>query len=457
MVAVTAFHTILLAFFMNISLHACLNPPPGLQQPQSIEQSLHSNAASAHVPGRRGPKSPGGALRFHSAVDAASSTDARVGVRSARTPRADKGVGHATAVAKQCGRADRQQPCPRFRKRALIRAQRRALQAPDGRTYYRGRWVNARTLGCPQSSSRQQTHAQETTGARLRVLSLNLGSMDSMTYDVFMTWLSDEGKHYDVIMLQETHYGLGKQFSEWVIPGYTFVNSPDPQSRYAGVAVLIATRVAKSSQVRHQVHVAGRLLHVRVPTGSGKQAAHLDLICVYQWAWDADPAKQRAVKRQALWQRLDSLLRSLPQRNFKCIAGDFNCVLRTREGCVGQHLHHNTAGYPDIDDFGTILEIHHLCALNTWTRAAARPTYKQEGDQARSAQIDFILTGQASADSQARSACPRPNICFSPWRGGGPALRTAGQPQVESALFAKAEIHCHQLQPCCSSGSLASA
>ena len=111
MVAVTAFHTILLAFFMNISLYACLNPPPGLQQPQSIEQSLQSNAASAHVPGRRGPKSPGGALRFNSAVDAASSTDARVGVRSGRTPRADKGVGHATAVAKQCGRADRQQPC----------------------------------------------------------------------------------------------------------------------------------------------------------------------------------------------------------------------------------------------------------------------------------------------------------------------------------------------------------
>ena len=70
MVAVTAFHKILLAFFMNImpTLYACLNPPPGLQQPQSIEQSLQSNAASAHVPGRRGPKSPGGALRFHSAA-----------------------------------------------------------------------------------------------------------------------------------------------------------------------------------------------------------------------------------------------------------------------------------------------------------------------------------------------------------------------------------------------------
>ena len=419
MVAFTAFYTILLAFSMKISLHACLNPPPGLHQQPNINSSQQQHVASGHVPGCQGPKSLGGVLTSAPAVDAASSTDARVGVCTARTPRADQGVSNATAVAKQCGRADRQQPCPRFRKRALLRAQRRALQAPDGRTFYRGRWVHARALGCDARTVRQRQETQATTGARLRVLSLNLGSMDSMTYDVFMTWLSAEGKHYDILMLQETHHGLGKQFSEWVIPGYTFVSSPDPQSRYAGVAMLIATRVAKSAQVRHQVHVAGRLLHVRVPIGSGKQAAHLDLVCVYQWAWDADPEKQRAAKRQALWQRLDALLRSLPQRNSKCIAGDFNCALRPRAGCVGQHLHRNTAGYPDVEDFGVILETHHLCALNTWTRAAAHPTYKQEGDQARSAQIDFILTGQPSADSQARSSCPRPSICFSPWRGGG--------------------------------------
>ncbi|CAE7394286.1 unnamed protein product [Symbiodinium sp. KB8] len=219
-----------------------------------------------------------------------------------------------------------------------------------------------------------------------------------MTYDVFMTWLSAEGKHYDILMLQETHHGLGKQFSEWVIPGYTFVSSPDPQSRYAGVAMLIATRVAKSAQVRHQVHVAGRLLHVRVPIGSGKQAAHLDLVCVYQWAWDADPEKQRAAKRQALWQRLDALLRSLPQRNSKCIAGDFNCALRPRAGCVGQHLHRNTAGYPDVEDFGVILETHHLCALNTWTRAAAHPTYKQEGDQAQHLLLSLVPAEALTAE-----------------------------------------------------------
>ena len=124
-----------------------------------------------------------------------------------------------------------------------------------------------------------------------------------MTHDIFMTWLTSP------------HYGLGRSFTEYKVPGWAVLSSPDPHHRCAGVAMYISERVASHSKIRFQEVVPGRLLHARIPLGRNKQQTHLDLINAYQWAWDSDVTKQRQDKRLGVWQRLSRLLTNLPRRN----------------------------------------------------------------------------------------------------------------------------------------------
>ncbi|CAE7364204.1 unnamed protein product [Symbiodinium microadriaticum] len=54
-----------------------------------------------------------------------------------------------------------------------------------------------------------------------------------MTHDIFMTWLTSP------------HYGLGRSFTEYKVPGWAVLSSPDPHHRCAGVAMYISERVAR--------------------------------------------------------------------------------------------------------------------------------------------------------------------------------------------------------------------
>ncbi|CAE7725871.1 unnamed protein product [Symbiodinium sp. CCMP2592] len=65
--------------------------------------------------------------------------------------------------------------------------------------------------------------------------------------------------------------------------------APEPAVRYV------------LSNIRH--------LHDLAIYRNGRQQTHADLICLYQWAWDNDSAKNRLELRRRVWQRLDGLLR----------------------------------------------------------------------------------------------------------------------------------------------------
>ena len=336
-------------------------------------------------------------------------------------------------------------------KRAFKRAQRRALA--NGSTMYRGRICTAASLGChslhaqdnfstaaptaqsgsnpPRNTNRlrldrpgaQQVHHMSVRSirSRIKVLSLNLGGLCAATYDVLMQWLQREGKQYDVIMLQETHYGLGREPSCYQVPGWTVCSSPDPNTRFSGVAVLVSSRLTACADLQYHHVIQGRLLRVRLPIGSGRQARSLDVVSCYQHSWDADPLKNRLARRLEFWHRLAGLVQSLPKTNCHLLGGDFNCSLRPIPQRVGPGLCASSANHPDTGEFCELISTSGLCALNSWTASSNAFTYQMPRNQPKRSHIDFLLVNKACADGLAKLAKlakPDHRLCFSPWRGG---------------------------------------
>ena len=162
--------------------------------------------------------------------------------------------------------------------------------------------LGARRAGLQQQRARP-LHAPASSGPsprRLRVLSYNLGGMCTTTHDTFMCWLAEQGSKYDVVMLQETQYGLGKEFTEYTVPGWSAISSPDPSHRWAGVATYISHRIAAPEDIRYHVIARGRILRVRTPVGKGNRSAHIDLVNVYKSAarsgnnWEAGSERSAA-------------------------------------------------------------------------------------------------------------------------------------------------------------------
>ena len=261
-------------------------------------------------PGRLGPKSQEDGDTSHRG-DLHPILDARVvagsvsatGATTARTTGAPR-------QAKPHGAAEQGQARQKRVKRAILRATRRAQLAEDHTTLYRGRRLTLAQLGGPTPPPRaaepRTSRLTRPRGKRIRLLTKNVGGLCSVTHDVFMTWLTGPKNDYDIVLLQETHYGLGKTATEYRIPGWSVISSPDPQHRWAGVAIYVSEKLACHSEVRFQELVPGRLLHVRIPIGNNNQRTHLDIINFYQWAWDNDVRKQRLEKRQLVWQHFEA-------------------------------------------------------------------------------------------------------------------------------------------------------
>ncbi|CAE7647723.1 unnamed protein product [Symbiodinium sp. CCMP2456] len=308
--------------------------------------------------------------------------------------------------------------------------------------------LGSRRVLLPAAPVQQRTGRGAPHHRRLKILSKNLGGMRSTTHDTYMTWLTEQGQQYDIIMLQETHYGLGREFTEYTVPGWSIISSPDPKHRWTGVAIYVSHRISAPEDIRYNVIVPGRVLHVRIPTGRGNHQAHIDLINVYQWAWDADPQKQRLAKRQQIWTRLGRLLRDLPKRNVLCVGGDFNYNLNTQGAYVGSGTFVTDAGrsssFPDVEEFAQVVESSQLCALNTWGNRARSYTFAEEHAKGRKSQIDFLLTHLEHADGKAKQCAPDRRINFSPWRQGAAGLlqkyasrsSAAGMRSRLSAVFA---------------------
>ena len=204
------------------------------------------------------------------------------------------------------------------RKRAFCRAQRRALE--HGQTMYRGRLHSIQSLqgmrvpapptsarGCLMSAVRPDAKRPQ---PRLRVATWNMGGCTSDAYDVLCDWLTQQTT-LDALFIQETHFGMGKQAAQWSIEGWTFISSPDSGNRYAGVAVAISHRLARSTDLTYCEWLPGRVLQVRAETS----LLHLDMLNVYQWVRERNPSEDKQSKRERVWQILGRALHSIPRRN----------------------------------------------------------------------------------------------------------------------------------------------
>ena len=189
-------------------------------------------------PGRLGPKSQEDGDTSHRG-DLHPILDARVvagsvsatGATTARTTGAPR-------QAKPHGAAEQGQARQKRVKRAILRATRRAQLAEDHTTLYRGRRLTLAQLGGPTPPPRaaepRTSRLTRPRGKRIRLLTKNVGGLCSVTHDVFMTWLTGPKNDYDIVLLQETHYGLGKTATEYRNPGLVRHLQPGPAAPLGG-------------------------------------------------------------------------------------------------------------------------------------------------------------------------------------------------------------------------------
>ena len=183
----------------------------------------------------------------------------------------------------------------------------------------------------PLSASR--THvASQGRSPRLRIITYNVGGMSADLYDTFTSWLATQDSA-DIVVLQETHWGFGRTASTWTKGGWHFISSPSKDTRYAGVCICVASRIAGAEDLDYQILCPGRLLHVRVHNPG--QDTSVDVVGVYQWVPNSRSQDGNAANRSKLWAQLGRLLGSLPKRNVLLLAGDFNSTCRRLDVHIG--------------------------------------------------------------------------------------------------------------------------
>ena len=303
------------------------------------------------------------------------------------------------------------------RKRAFARAVRRASQAADGSTIYRGRRcflrghyeLTVRPNRTPPAPLTGSLPTRRALRPRLRTLTLNVGSLDSTTFDTLMQWLPS--CPYDAVCLQEIHHGLGRESTQWAAAGWRFITSVDPKIRFQGVAVLLRESLCREGELHFQEVIVGRLLHVRLT----KAQHSIDIIGLYQHALHTEADSNNLALRHKLWNKLGLLLHNLPRRNLLLLMGDFNCTPEFVQGSMSV-AYSESSKYPDADELAGVIEAHGLVVLNGWTRRCRQHTFVGAKHQSI---IDFVLTRRHHADGLARQARVLPSINFSPWRLGG--------------------------------------
>ena len=341
--------------------------------------------------------------------------DARVsGLPTGSLGVAPPATGGSTKCSGLSGDTLRAADLPAARKRSFRRALRRA--SIHGSTRYRGRtftFSEFERLRLPSKHNvSSNSQRPPNTGLRMRVLSVNFDGMTSAIYDSLQLWLATAP--FDVLLMQETHRGLGASYNEWKAGDWYFVSSPDNKTRYAGVAIAVRHRLASSYDIRSLEVVPGRLLHVRL---SGKLYS-IDLISCYQHVINSKDSPQlNASRREQIWTKLGGYVAGLPLRNILLLSGDFSCAARREPGVAGFAAPTANSYYFDQDEFVNLAKANNLCFLNTWSRNRSHGMHTFANAQSRS-QIDYILTRRSMADSLSRQPQPVPSLNFSPWRLG---------------------------------------
>ncbi|CAE7797071.1 unnamed protein product [Symbiodinium sp. CCMP2592] len=300
------------------------------------------------------------------------------------------------------------------RKRAHRRAKRRAEQA--GGTWYRGSWHSAVALGVAPTTGRpnQPTATVKSPPCgrarpRLKVMSYNIGGFTSEVYDTFVDWL-DTRCQADLVLVQETHWGLGKEERRWLLPNWLVISSPNAGNRYSGVAVFARRSVFEDNQMSHVIWIPGRLLHVRYDSPRAK----LDIVVGYQTVRQKASDVKTQQRRHAFWTKLGLLLQGIPARNVLVLGADLNTACRPLPGLNGRGVLKATRS-PD-EELEELQRVSQLVTLNTWGRANPGKSRTFENGETAS-QIDFVCTWRHFADTEARQSCPLA-LDLVPWRNG---------------------------------------
>ena len=339
------------------------------------------------------------------------------------------------------------------RKLSFRRAQRQALD--KGSTLYRGRLMTAKQLGVEKLSAKptRSKHIPRASShnSSIRVITWNSGGFNLARQTEVRTWLEQESltNPTHVLCIQETHWPTTTEYRDGP---WTCIHSGSG-SREGGVLVMLNTKYFQDVDIKHAEIKPGRLLHVRICSNPA-----IDLLCVYQHAWNPAKAEyqQRSLSaeqlllnnRQDIWQRMQGWIAGVPKRNLLAVLGDFNAALSPHHPHVGTGVGPAHDHKKDGHALQSLIQTAGLNAINTWRKRGSQAstfwTHRGEGSQ-----IDFILTRNPCALSQLRpSALPQAPIvrptgfrhvpvqCYLQWPK---PPRTTQSPQV-TALQVKKHV-----------------
>ena len=201
--------------------------------------------------------------------------------------------------------------------------------------------------------------------------------------------------------------------------------------------IMIHQRLCHNSLLRAEHVMPGRLLRVRLPL-PGKDLRHLQIICAYQKAWNSQQASSVVEQRSRFWNKLDTALASVPNRDVVILGGDLNVSIPAVTGTSGSGVSPSPKdGAPDVYDLIGIAKQHGLIFLNTWN-GRGTPVHTFQFGKYR-AQLDFVLCRVLQADGVARQAGPWHRFQLSQGSESG----AVHYPVHASIPVRKAEWHMH--------------
>ena len=199
-----------------------------------------------------------------------------------------------------------------------------------------------------------------------------------------------ERQNISVAHIQETHWSFS---STWSTDSFHCIHSGATKKGTAGVLTLIRKDLCKSTQIKFQHVVPGRLLLVRFPMGQ----TFLNLINVYQiFVQHPDKEDSLQFQRSQLLHHLDCLIQSIPRRHLLLISGDFNGRLRPTGSLVGRAVGQSSA--PEDEELHAVIECHDLCVVNTWGSGQTH----SNNFAGRTSMIDFVMIRREHADNRAK-------------------------------------------------------
>ena len=295
-------------------------------------------------------------------------------------------------------------------KRSYYRACRRAVL--NGCAWYNGRCIPLREFPMTLISTvtSNMVHASPTAAPVrshvrgrsrpqqcIQAFLWNSNGLGATRYQELRAWL--DNTDCNVVIVPETKWRFENQ---WEDEHWCFMHSGDPAGALnsSGVLVIVSKTLCRPDNLLWTSVIPGRLMHVRLLGHS----RNVDIVACYQ-AHEAGCNVNVATLtvRSQVFQQLDQLLLSLPQRNLLLVAGDFNCSLRDVPGCCGTQAFRwngqlcDNVAHSDSSQFEQLLWNHQLVALNTWDGTAG-PTFVHTQYNRR---IDFFLCRKSSVDQHA--------------------------------------------------------